>query len=67
MKKKEKEYLRIQGLKNLFICLLKFGSGYSMWQENWNNLDLDICEYYYKFGITCIAAGDEKRIMYGLE
>lgn len=67
LSKEESDYMKQTGLQALWICMTKITGETGVWQENFMNLSIEICESYHNKRIVCICDGDKKTVHYGWE
>ena len=65
--KEDEKFMKEDGLFALLTCMTKITGTTGVWQENYINLSLEICELYHENGIIIICDGDRKKVYYGWE
>lgn len=67
LSKEESDYMKQTGFQALWTCMTKITGITGVWQENFMNLSIEICELYHNKGIICICDGDREAVHYGWE
>lgn len=65
--KEDEEFMKTDGFTSLLTCMTKITGITGVWQENYMNLSVEICELYHEKEIIMICDGDQKKVHYGWE